>query len=300
MTRKRNVMLAGVAVLAATGLGTGLAVAASGAPGQPAAAAGQPAAAASPAAGATPGYAWYRYHGGAGTGTGTGTGMMSGSPGWMMSQAGYQWMTGGGGGTGGTGGGGGTGAPGWMRGGELPGFMMGGAGTDPGKVMGTLFAGAPGPRVSAADTKRLGDQVPPGAHVDRAGRTITFTTATVRLAVLASPSMPGESFRIAGMTNPAISVPAGARVTIELVNADTDMAHGLVIMPAGGAASDMPMMTAAPSFAGSVLWFLGKPTAAGRHTGILAFTAATPGSYQYLCPVPGHAREGMAGTFTVR
>jgi rusticyanin len=291
MTRRRNVMLAGVAVLAATGLGTGLAVAASGTP-------GQPAAAASPSAGATPGYAWYRsmmggYYGGRGTGMmggygGPGTGMMSGSPGWMMSQAGYQWMTGG------------AGAPGWMRGGELPGFMMGGAGTDPGKVMGTLFAGAPGSRVSAADTRRLGDQVPPGAHVDRAGRTITFTTATVRLAVLASPSMPGESFRIAGMTNPAISVPAGARVTIELVNADTDMAHGLVIMPAGGAASDMPMMTAAPSFAGSVLWFLGKPTAAGRHTGILAFTAATPGSYQYLCPVPGHAREGMAGTFTVR
>jgi DNA-binding transcriptional LysR family regulator len=25
-----------------------------------------------------------------------------------------------------------------------------------------------------------------------------------------------------------------------------------------------------------------------------------PGSYQYLCPVPGHAREGMAGILTVR
>jgi uncharacterized cupredoxin-like copper-binding protein len=32
----------------------------------------------------------------------------------------------------------------------------------------------------------------------------------------------------------------------------------------------------------------------------IAFTAVTPGSYQYLCPVPGHAREGMAGLFTVR
>ena len=60
------------------------------------------------------------------------------------------------------------------------------------------------------------------------------------------------------------------------------------------------MMTAAPAFPGSALWFLGKPTTAGMHAGTLTFTAATPGSYQYLCPVPGHAQEGMAGTFTVR
>jgi plastocyanin len=39
---------------------------------------------------------------------------------------------------------------------------------------------------------------------------------------------------------------------------------------------------------------------AGMHAGTLTFTAAIPGSYQYLCPVPGHARGGMAGTFTVR
>ena len=101
-------------------------------------------------------------------------------------------------------------------------------------------------------------------------------------------------------TGPAISIPAGAHVTIELVNADDDMAHGLVIMPAGAARSYMPMMSAAPSFTGSALWFLGKPTSAGLHAGTIAFTAATPGSYQYLCPVPGHAQKGMVGTFTVR
>jgi plastocyanin len=71
-------------------------------------------------------------------------------------------------------------------------------------------------------------------------------------------------------------------------------------MPSGAARSHMPMMTAAPSFNGSALWFLGKPTAAGMHAGTIAFTAVAPGSYQYLCPVPDHAREGMAGTLTVR
>ena len=291
MTRKRNVILASVGLLAAVGLGTGAAVAASGAPGQPGMVTSPTASgtAASPVTYSAPGYSWYRsmmsgYYAGAGTG------MMGGSSyGTMMSQAGYEWMTGG------------AGAPGWMRGGALPGFMMGGsAGTNPGTVMGTLFADEPGPRVSTADALRLGTQVPAGASVNRAARTVTFTTATVDLAVLASPSMPAESFRIAGMTNPAISVPAGAHITIELVNADADMAHGLVIMPAGAAGSAMPMMTAAPSFTRAAVWFLGKPTAAGMHSGTISFTAGTPGSYQYLCPVPGHAQEGMAGTLTVR
>ena len=286
MTRKRISVLASVAVLAVAGLGTGVALAGCGSSGQPAAAA-SPAAPASPATPAGPDYSWYQsmmggYYGG--------RGMMGGSSyGWMMSQAGYQWMTGG------------TGAPGWMRGQDLPAFMMGGAaGTDPGTIMGTLFADAPGPRVSPADAQRLGGQVPAGASIDRSARTITFAATSVNLAVVASPAMPAESFRIAGMTDPSISVPAGAHVTIELINADGDMAHGLVITSAGAARSPMPMMTAAPAFPGSALWFLGKPTAAGMHAGTLTFTGATPGSYQYLCPVPGHAQDGMAGTFTVR
>jgi rusticyanin len=217
------------------------------------------------------------YHGGT---------MMGGSGGgWMTSHAGYQWMTGG------------TGAPGWMRGGTLPGTMMG---TDPGTVMGRLFANAPGPRISPATAGQLGSQAPAGASIDRAARTITFTTTDVTLTVLASPSMPAESFRIAGMTNPAIIVPAGAHVSIELINADSDMAHGLVITADGAARSPMPMMTAAPAFPGSALWFLGNPTTAGMHAGTLTFTAATPGTYQYLCPVPSYAQEGMVGTFTVR
>jgi rusticyanin len=139
--------------------------------------------------------------------------------------------------------------------------------------------------------------------VSRAANSITFTTATVRLAVIASPSGgPDETFRIAGLVNPRVIVPAGARVTIQLVNADPDTSHGLVITSADASTSTswMPMMTARPAFTGSALWFLGNPTSAGMHVGTLTFSAATPGTYHYLCPVPGHAREGMTGTFTVR
>ena len=53
----------------------------------------------------------------------------------------------------------------------------------------------------------------------------------------------------------------------------------------------MPMMTPSPAFAGSALWFLGDPASAGMHTGTISFTAASPGNYHYLCPVPGHAQK---------
>lgn len=293
MNRARLGLIA-AAVLAVGGSGTGLALAAGGGSPAPApAAASQPVGAAAslvpapPGPTAQPGYSWYRSMMGRSYGSYMGAGMMGGSSyGWMMGQAGYRWMLGEA-----------SMAPGWERGGPLSGFMM--SRTDPGTVMGRLFADAPGRRVSAAQAARLGDQAPAGAQVNRSARTITFTTRTVRLVVLASPSMPAESFRIAGMTNPAITVQAGAQVTIELINADADMAHGLVVTASRDLSVPMPMMTARPAFPGSAMWFLGQPTATGMHAGTLAFTASAPGSYRYLCPVPGHAEEGMAGQFTV-
>jgi rusticyanin len=280
MTLKRASLVVGAVLVAAAGLGIGVAVATGGSP-------GQLAAAPSASAGSSgPGYSWYRSMMGGYYGTG---GMMGGSSsGWMMSPAGYQWMTGG------------TGAPGWMSGGTLPTPMMG-ASTDPGTIMGRLWADAPGPRVSAAQAAALGNQVPAGARVDRAANAITFSTTTVRLTVLASPSGgPDETFRAAGLTNPQIAVPAGAQVSIQVINADPGTAHGLVITGGDATASWMPMMTARPAFTGSALWFLGSPTSAGMHAGTLAFTASTPGTFRYLCPVPGHAQKGMTGTFTVR
>ncbi|MHB1612779.1 MAG: sulfocyanin-like copper-binding protein [Actinomycetes bacterium] len=264
--RRRVAALVAAAVLAAGGLGAGLALSLGGSPSS---------------AGSS--YDYYRsVMGRYGAGS-----MMGGPSGPTTGRFGYGWMMGG------------TGAPGWMRGQSLPGFMMG-ASSDPGKVMGRLFADAPGPRISPAEATRLGNAVPAGASRDRAANRLTFTTQSVRLVVVASPSMPAERFRIAGMVDPTVVVAAGAHVHVELVNADEDMAHGLVVTTSGAASSWMPMMTAAPAFPGAALWFLGETTSAGMHTGTLSFGAASPGTYQYLCPVPGHAQEGMAGTFVVK
>ena len=286
MIRSQIRTLAIAAAVATVGLGA----IACGASEQPAGTTASATMPASNQAGAQSSYSYYqsmmgRYFGGS---------MMGGSRGRMMSPAGYRWMTGG------------TGVPGWMRGGRFPAYMMGsgmmGTGTsaDPGKFMGRLWADAPGPRVTPAQATRAGNQIPPGAHINQAARTITFTTGSVHLAAVASPAgSPDETFRIAGMVNPKITVPAGAQVSIQVVNADPDTAHGLVVTSGLGQSSWMPMMTSRPAFTGAALWFLGNPTAAGMHAGTLAFAAATSGTYHYLCPVPGHAQKGMAGLFTV-
>jgi len=242
-----------------------------------------PAAAASPRG---PAYSYYRAMMGRLNGGGS---MMGGGSGYgpMIGGTGFRWMMGG------------AAAPAWMHGHALPSYMMGTA-HDPGKVMGALWANGPGPRVSPAQATRLGSLTPAGATVDRAANQITFTGTSVRLVVLASPAGgPDETFRIAGLVNPAITVKAGARVSIEIINADSDTAHGLVITAGHPTPSWMPMMTTRTAFAGAALWFLGNPTSAGMHAGTLTFTASAPGTYRYLCPVPGHAQKGMAGTFTV-
>lgn len=268
--RHRLVAIAAVGVVAVAALGVGLGLSLSSSRSQAAGATRLP-------------YAYYRSVIGR---YGPGSMMGGGAGGWTMGRGGYAWMVGG------------TRAPAWMRGQSLPGFMMGG-GDDPGSVMGRIFSDAPGPRVSPEEANRLGSAVPAGATADRAANRLRFAGSAVRLVVLASPSMPAENFRIAGMTDPTVVVPAGARVSVELVNADSDMAHGLVVTVPAARSDWMPMMAGEPAFPGAALWFLGESTAAGMQAGTFSFTASRAGTYDYLCPVPGHAEEGMEGSFVV-
>ena len=274
MNRKQLVVMIGVVALGAAGIGAGVAVAVSH---------GVSSQGTTSTAPVSPIYSYYRsmmanFDNGS---------MMGGSGNSIMGQYSYQWMMGG------------AGAPGWMHGGKLAKSMMG-TNTDPGEVMGALFANAPGPRISPSEATKFGNQTPSGATVDAKSHRITFSGSTVHLVVLASPpGGPDETFRASGMVNPTIVVRKGAHVRIEVINADPDTAHGLVVTNAASASSWMPMMTAAPAFSGSALWFLGEPTSTGLHAGTISFTASVPGTYQYLCAVPGHARKGMVGTFLV-
>ena len=188
-----------------------------------------------------------------------------------------------------------------VNGGMMGGGMMGATSSVDamGQMMGRAQAGAVGQPISPSEAGALGNAMPAGATVDRAANRLTFATSSVRLAVLASPSNgPDMTFRIGGLTDPTIVVPQGASVTVQLVNADSDTSHAWLLTTAQPPFGSMTMMDA-PAFGGALAPPLGDPTAAGMPSETITFTAATPGRYTYLCPVPGHAQQGMYGTLEV-
>ena len=184
--------------------------------------------------------------------------------------------------------------------------MMGGSGAfngnGMGAMMGRVLANASGARVSAAEAAAAANAIPPGASVDATHNRLTFTGDAVTLTLVAGADEKNSyTFEVAGLTNPQIIVPAGARVTLSLVNADSDMAHGVLITATDAASTSwMPMMTSAAAFSGSAVWALGEADSSGAPTATTSFTAGARGAYTYLCPVPTHAQQGMSGTFTVR
>ena len=89
--------------------------------------------------------------------------------------------------------------------------------------------------------------------------------------------------------NPEIVVNSGDEITVSVVN------QGVSFHSFG--------VTASPDDFTNVLWdsAIGSPTAplkAGEE-GTVTFTAGAPGKYHYICTVPGHALQGMQGTFIV-
>lgn len=106
------------------------------------------------------------------------------------------------------------------------------------------------------------------------------------------------TFRVAGLTNPSIVVPSGARVTVEFINGDTDEAHGWLVT------SEQPPFgfgqSKTPSIDGAFSGLIGDPTASGQGASTFTFQSGFAGTYQYICPIPGHAQMGMHGAFVVR
>lgn len=167
------------------------------------------------------------------------------------------------------------------------------------KQVGTRLAGHAPQTVPVSRAKALSEQAPAGASIDRATATITFTQLTVSFTVVAIPPFgPDMTFGVAGMTDPAIVVPKGARVTVQFINNDTDEAHGWLVT------SNQPPFnfgqTVIPAISGAYAGIIGDPTSAGDGASTITFTAGTAGDYQYICPMPGHAQMGMHGGFIVR
>ncbi len=135
---------------------------------------------------------------------------------------------------------------------------------------------------------------------------VRFPGHAPRITIVANaPHHPDMSFEIAGRTDPTIAVDAGSRVTLTFLNMDygAGMEHGVVVTrkkpPYPVQPRDMSPVVRTP--------ILGPRSRAALRKAHYAmsqerFTAPRrPGTYYYLCPVPGHASAfHMYGRLRVR
>ncbi len=90
-----------------------------------------------------------------------------------------------------------------------------------------------------------------------------------------------------------ISVPAGAEVTLNVKNLGA-LDHNFHIMLIGSEINEKWEEEDEASA------FLNLEILGGGGARTVTFTApTTPGTYQFVCSVPGHFQQGMVGTMTV-
>lgn len=155
---------------------------------------------------------------------------------------------------------------------------------------------------TSAHVAALVHQSEQGVSINRATNTITYHSTRDLLVPLAAPAalhISGMQWEIDGLINPKIVVPQGAQVTVDLVNADQGYMHGFAVTTANPPFGEMAMMQGSASFPGAFIMPVLPETSQGQSHRRTQFTAAQAGTYHYICPVPGHAAQGMAGEFVV-
>ncbi len=198
-----------------------------------------------------------------------------------------------------------------MMGGASGGGMMGGA--SGGGMMGNGMMGSAsgggmmstlrGSRQVTDPTRAraLSHRVAATVAIDRQTNTITYHSAQVALVALASPaSGPDMTWTVDGLVNPTVVIPQGASVSVRFFDADTDTMHGWEVTRTPPPYPYMAMMDAPVAFPGAFAMPVRGATARRWVGRVVRFTASRAGTYSYICPVPGHAQQGMHGTLVVR
>ena len=167
---------------------------------------------------------------------------------------------------------------------------------------GAMMATSGGVPWTPAQVGQLVRQSAQQATIDHATNTVTYHGAHPVLVVLAAPAAlhgPGMPWEIDGLINPTVVIPPGARVTVVLINGDQGDLHGFEVTTASPPFGEMAMMQGPVAFSGSFIPPIWPETGQGQYHRSTTFIAAVAGTYHYLCPVPGHAEAGMAGTLVV-
>jgi rusticyanin len=151
--------------------------------------------------------------------------------------------------------------------------------------------------VSLPHAEALANATPHHAAIDRATDTIRFTGRTASLTIVADPPN-GPAMRVSagGLENPTMDVARGALVRIQFINGDSDSAHGWMLLDT---IVKIGKVVHGPRAFPGAFALLGDPTSNGRPATTITFRPTRSGTYEYECPVPGHAAMGMRGTFIV-
>ncbi|MHB1711254.1 MAG: sulfocyanin-like copper-binding protein [Acidimicrobiales bacterium] len=194
---------------------------------------------------------------------------------------------------GGTGASGGTGSGGSGAMGAAGGMMGGGS---------DIARGTSGGLVPATRMQALAAQA--ARNVTRSGDTLSYHTKAVTLVALGAPgNRPGMYWQIDGVDGPhgpTVSVPAGAAVTADFADGDPGHPHGFELTTASPPYDRMAMVQGNIATPGAVVMPVPPPKGNLWYAATVTFKAPAPGTYHIICPVPGHAQQGMWATFIVR
>ncbi|MHB1768098.1 MAG: sulfocyanin-like copper-binding protein [Phycisphaerae bacterium] len=137
-------------------------------------------------------------------------------------------------------------------------------------------------------------------------KSVMFMGHHIHIVMVAvEPGSPDQTFEIHKLVDPEITVPAGAKIVLTVLNMDfgPGKIHGVLIgkakppyktvvaVPVQGQIAEIPLTM--PRTAKSIKkskYFMGTTTLRAPQN---------PGTYYYLCQMPGHAKAGMFGKFVV-
>jgi uncharacterized cupredoxin-like copper-binding protein len=174
------------------------------------------------------------------------------------------------------------------------GGMMGGGSKIANSAAGGLL---PASRMEALATKAR-------RTVEESGSTLTYRSQHVTIVALGAPgSRPGMYWQLDGVDGPrgpTVSVPTGAVITVDFADGDPGHPHGLELTTATPPYPRLAILAGQIAAPGAFIMPVPPPQGDLWHAVTISFHAPRAGIYYVICPVPGHAQQGMRAKLVVR
>ncbi len=165
-------------------------------------------------------------------------------------------------------------------------------------MMGSGSSNNAGQTFTPQELQQLGLTVAKGATV--IGNTLHYNGLRPEVVALgAPPGRPGMFWEVGGKINPTIVVAPKSEITLVFADGDPGQHHGFELTTAAPPYARMAMMSGSVASPGAFIMPVEPPSGNTWHGETITFTAPSPGTYYYICPVPGHAQQGMWGRFVV-